>query len=357
MEIFPNIINEICVGHAAHSSNCLFPDFVLPVEGERLFGLGVKVDITCRKCKYSYSCHLQGELKKDGPGRKQYKANINLALSLAKTSVAMNDVQFIFAALELPIPWPSALTKLIKKGLSTYQDLNVQQMAENCAALQRMAIDTDKGGITVLTDTCYNNSPKGRAMYQPGTQAITPMLEAVTGLPVAVAAHSKLGGTGTGPAFPEHVGMDRAEIDAATENFLAVTKRGVTVNSVVSDGTSKVIEGIKKTVPKVIPEKQECTVHVSRAQRRKFYKCSCSFSEELLGKKSAPTYSYRRTALCESLVKRCSIELKQAVAQHRSSAAITKAIARAARSIVPCFQGNHEFCASSFVCTGNPSGK
>ena len=222
----------------------------------------------------------------------------------------MNDVQFIFAALELPIPWPSALTKLIKKCLGTYQDLNVQQMAENCA---------DKGGITVLTDTCYNNSPNGRAMYQPGTQSITPMLEAVTRLPVAVAAHSNLGGTGTGPAFPENVGMDRAEIDAATENFLAVTKQGVTVNSVVSDGTSKVIEGIRKTLPKVIPEKQECTVHVSRAQRRMFYKCSCSFSQELLGKKSAPTYSYRRTALCEALVKRCSIELKQAVAQHRSS--------------------------------------
>ena len=31
--------------------------------------------------------------------------------------------------------------------------------------------------VTCMADACYNNPPKGRAMYQPGTLCVTPMLE------------------------------------------------------------------------------------------------------------------------------------------------------------------------------------
>ena len=34
--------------------------------------------------------------------------------------------------------------------------------------------------VKSMTDTCYNNIPKVRSMYQPGPQCVTPVLECVT---------------------------------------------------------------------------------------------------------------------------------------------------------------------------------
>ena len=273
-------------------------------------------------------------------------------------AVSLLDVQLLFAAIDCPPPTEKTLQRLQDKACEVYVEVNKQTMKENCEDIKSMNEITGEQKVVVATDTCYNNPPKGRSMYQPGTQSFSPMLHVDTGLVISCAAHNKLCSRGCdgycegcSANFEPHVSMDKSEGMAAIDNFTTVTENNLIITHILCDGTDKVLKGVESLSGET-PEKLECVVHRARALRRKFY--GCKFSVDLVGKPSLNTYSYNKAALANALVNRTSNELLRAVNKYAGDfPAYLRHMEAARRCIIPCFQGDHSECeVASLVCQG-----
>lgn len=95
-------------------------------------------------------------------------------------------------------------------------------------------------------------------------------------------------------------------------------------------------------------EKLDCVVHRFRCMRRAFY--NITWSEQLVGKKSYASYSYRREKLCDAIVRRCSGEVLRGL-QSRPPSKRYSRIENACLNLVDCFSGDHSHCKElSFIC-------
>ena len=124
-----------------------------------------------------------------------------------------------------------------------YTKLNTEQMDEN----QRLLMDARGSELQVMTDTVYNNPPKGRSMYQAGTQSHTPMIDAETGLVLAQQTFIKLENM---PTWRRQLPLTAQPVKASVQN---IEKSGLKVTHVISDGCAKI---------KTAPEQLRCTVQV-----------------------------------------------------------------------------------------------
>ena len=246
--------------------------------------------------------------------------------------------------------------KAIHNISNTWIDVNNANMQNNCKIVNTIATCNNESA-TVMTDTVYNNSPKGRSMYQPGTQSYTPMIHAETGLVLSVKNYNKLccknekvcsGQHDCEANFESQTPMDASEIKAAKANFEAISKNGLNVTSIICDGTKKVLQGCSNTSGQG-PSKVDCMVHRSRAQRRKFY--ASSYSDQLVGKGQNCNQGYIKHMLAEAIVNRCTKELYHAAQKYPHNDRFSEQIEKARQNILSCFQGEHANCPkSSLVC-------
>ena len=195
--------------------------------------------------------------------------------------------------------------------------------------------EESSNGMTCMTDTCYNNPPKGRSMYQPGTQCVTPMLECKTSkyMVIALTSTSKLcmkgprcnlSHGGCTAAMPVETPISSAEKNALIDNVKQVEMRGLTVEDVVCDGTAT------KQLNDLNIKKQHCLVHMAR--------CHMRFKQKL-----------SRAISC-----RCTMELATTRQLHETNDEdFLSATSKAKDNILNCFSGDHSTCKeSSLICTG-----
>ena len=370
METLCQVMSTVCRQHQEQYPWC-HADFRMPSEGERRVGLGVVIDIRCKNCEYRYTAKLYEELYRPHvPGINPPKANIQLSAFMMKSATSLGDARLLLASLDIPPITESSLSKHISQVAPLLAAVNQEQMAQNCEVVKsvlrhRASDDDDDGACICLTDTVFNNPPKGRSMSQPGTQCSTPMVEGETTLNmvVALSTHSKLcskgvrcnlchgdgdgdGGDGSGqcPAnYPVHRPMGNAEKLAMEMNVLQVEKSGLKVTGIVTDGTAKVYHAAG-----INAEKLHCIVHLARSQRKRVQ--GMLFSEGFVGSKDRTAVSRFKYRLATALSKRCTMELKAAKNRHGMGPAFLEAAAEARGSILLCFQGDHSRCHLSGVC-------
>lgn len=152
--------------------------------------------------------------------------NIQLRIFLGKSFVSLADIRLLFSALDCSSPSVATLRKSVTAVVETWTKLNQGVVERNCQIIRNMS-STHQNKVTVMTDTVYNNAPKGRGTYQPGTQSVTPMVHSESRLVVSVSNLSKLCPKNNlactdndCPAnFEHHRAMDSREVIAATQNF------------------------------------------------------------------------------------------------------------------------------------------
>ena len=192
--------------------------------------------------------------KRPGTGRPPAAVNLQLGTFLVKSPISIENTRLLFAALDCHPPNAKSLQTVIDRCCANYTTLNTEQMVEN----QNLLFDARGSEVKVLTDTVYNNPPKGRSMYQAGTQSHTPMIDAETGLVLAQQAYSKIGKYAN---MEETDPMDRSEAKAINTNIKNIEAAGkLKVTHVVSDGCTKISMDSNKSAP----IKLRCSVHVSR---------------------------------------------------------------------------------------------
>ena len=361
MSSLAGLLSDVCITHMTQSRTCQQPDFYIPAKEEIVQGLGSSIKIMCKNCNYEST---RTKLYKTIPtprGRPPVSMNIQLGVFLGKSALSLADVRLLFACLECTSPSETTLQSTISSAGNTYETLNEATMKKNCDLADTISkCDgsnvNNSPKVTVLTDTVYNNAPKGRGMYQPGTQSVTPMIHAETGLVLSVANYNKLCPKNNISCkeckcpvnFDQHKAMDGSEELAAAYNFKRCQDNGLSVTHIVCDGTHKVLKGIKST-GSTAPKKVDCGIHQARAQRRKYF--SQSYSEELLGKTCNNNYNYVKHKLGVAIAKRCSQEIYLARKKYSTDKEFYRHIESVRNNIVPCFSGRHEKCKkASLVC-------
>lgn len=204
-------------------------------------------------------------------------------------------------------------------------------------------------------------------MSLPGTQAYAPLIENITHkkLPIAFSVASKHcsqaialkkkgivvecphhDGSCTA-TWPENAPMSSVESHLASGN--AAFLKHVKIDKLCTDNDSKIINGTRQVFPEA--EKMDCTVHVSRGQRRLIYRCP--FSEAFYKSYRVGSKSNVNRIVVNAVAKRCTAELQKARAAVKVDADLLKAINYSKENIVKCLSGNHTKCRhTSFVCKG-----
>ena len=122
------------------------------------------------------------ELITNDRGRPAAKINRQLAVFMTKSAISYNDARLLFSSLEIPPLSETALTRQVNYVSPKWREINEEMMDDNSKILKILKHHKEEcsSSVTCMTDTCYHNPPKGRCMYQPGTQYVTPMLECET---------------------------------------------------------------------------------------------------------------------------------------------------------------------------------
>ena len=294
-------------------------------------------------------------------GRPDVDVNLKLMATLGKMNVSYTDTRLLFAGIDVPPPAEKTLQSWANKVSAVYKEANEQTMADNCEMLKFVQRVTETFQVIVMIDTVYNNSPKGRGFYQPGTQSFTPLIDAVTGLVLAVIAFNKVCSRNCDGVcenctanFAKHLSMDKSEEFATKTNIQAVLDKGLKITHVLADGSHRirqVLQAIAKELGVKI-EKLECLVHRNRSLRRHFY--SLSFSVRLVGREDSPEHNYKKAALVEALAARCCSELIRAKQKFGNDiGAFQLFMVQSRYNILDCFQGHHDNCELlSLVCKG-----
>ena len=361
MTSLAGLLTSVCIGHMRESPTCNRPDFYIPAKEEITQGLGSSIKVLCRECEYQCERTKLYKVIPSSRGRPPVALNTQLGVFLGKSAVSLADVRLLFACLDCTSPSERTLQSTVSAAGNTYGALNTATMQENCQLAKTISMcdgsTTDNTRkVTVLTDTVYNNAPKGRAMYQPGTQSVTPMIHAETGLVLSVANFNKLCTKNNtccteracSANYDQHKPMDGSEELAASQNFQSCQENGLNVTHIVCDGTNKVLKGIRED-GNTEPKKVDCSVHLARGQRRKFF--SQSYSEELLGKPTNTNFNFVKNKLGNAITNRCSKEIYLARRKYLIDHQFHSHIESVRKNIIPCFSGNHDKCrGASLVC-------
>ena len=216
--------------------------------------------------------------------------------------------------------------------------------------------------MTCMSDTVYNNPPKGRAMNQPGTQCSSPLVECETGkqMVLGISTLSKLCAKGakcnlvhpgcTANLAPE-MSMGSAESQLLSNNIHQVRSRGLDVGIIVKDGVD-----LKKS-ERLGLEKELCNVHMARCQRRRVH--AIKFSPEAVGRTSRGGQLNLKKMMANAISKRCTKEIELARKKFPSDDdKFLKKISEAKDNILDCFSGLHVKCKQlSLLCSGQSDKK
>lgn len=373
-------LSSFLAKHRNASPNCAV-DLVFLQKGETLRGLCAEEVPACSKCHFSngkYKMYTEVKADSISNGRRAGVLNVQLQTVLTKLPIGNAGVRMLLSGLGIPPPSSTGMQYMANKVAEKCLEVNQEQMHNNQALLQRVhelrktcsTTDSEQDGIGICaeSDVVYNNPPKGRAMSQPGTQAMCPLIERETDrkmvlwfstvnkiCPTSLKQRER-GENAECPNhsgvcvsnWPENVPLGTVESHLAEENARHI-KPGITLSHLVTDNDSGLISGTQKVFPNAV--KQDCTVHVSRGQKRKMFsvKPSVSFMADVPAKDRIKNLSH----LGRTIANRCSSELKKARQCTSDDNKFQEMVIKAKNNIINCFEGKHYRCRKqSFVCKG-----
>ena len=379
-----NAINSFLSIHYVVTPKCN-PQIHFAPEGEVCRGLCLQEQIMCTRCNFTADREklyeeVDEKVKRRGP--RTGKLNLQLQIALSKLPIKNAGAQFLFAALDIPPPSKAAMQQLANYTADSCQNINVKEMEISRSTvrqiLQLKGNDVQPGvaePIPVQLDTAYNNPVRGRTFSQPGTQAVCPMVENVTnkrmviGLQIASkmcqkCEHLRLKGEGT----KLHAGVctanfcegdpignsERMLSREVTREVLSSEPLKPSIICTDNDGKSfqGVLDGLREMkINSENVEKQDCTVHNARGQRRKVM--NTEFSNAMLSSMRTtpgrPLECVKRS-LAHAITQRCTGELLAARKNIPEDQTVSH-LNNTANNILRCFTGDHKQCKeSSLVC-------
>ena len=361
-----NMLNVVYSIHHQQSKNCA-GNFILPAEQEKLWGLGTAVGVKCTICEYEGNFKLFEEMENaTQKGRKAEKCNVQLGAFMTKSHTPYSDIRFLFATLDIPPPSEHCIAKHVDAISNQWPAINADKMDKNCEIVKTLLKHQKdiklKPGITCMSDTVYNNPPKGRAMNQPGTQCSSLLVECETtkNMVIGISTLSKLCIQGakcnlvhpgcTANLAPE-MSMGAAEDQLLSSNIHQARSRGLDISSIVEDGVD-----MKKS-KKLGLDKEMCNVHMGRCQRRRVH--AIKFSPATVGKTTRGAQLNFKTIIGHAISKRCTKEIELARKKFPSDdSKFLKKISEAKDNILDCLSGSHTKCRKlSSLCTGESDKK
>jgi hypothetical protein len=369
------LLNTITSWHGKENPDCP-GDFFFPSDKEVTHGLCTSVIVTCKLCNTSSSrIKLFEEVITNRRGRRAGKMNIQLSNVLSKSSVSLKDMRLIFAGIDANAISESSLQKSINKNSVYWEAINEKQMAENRAQLKQIVLcrdgkEAEMTKIGVEIDTSYASAPKGRAMYQPGHQSITPLLENETKNKMLIGLISKSQHCSCNPGTnPEHKGctanlpqlvpMCRSEVCSAEEHYKRCMDDGLIISEVTHDGidNSSHMKGMRNAAnmfQQQPPESYMCTIHLSRGLKRKAF--NITISQRMVGTTNADDRRRFITQLGMAVDQRCTAELflaKKKFSGNNIKYTLFMEVCR--KNIIDCLSGSHTGCNKySLACTRSP---
>jgi len=357
MSCLADFMTGIYREHKEQSPSC-DPAFYFPQNEERTRGLGTSIKVRCNFCVYVSDRRNMFENASGQTNTRGFpaaKVNLQLANFLGKSPMSISDIRLLFASLDSICGSETGLQKLVTRYSSIWKEMNDKKMTDNINIVRDLKSANPSSPVTALTDTVYNNAPKGRGMYQPGTQSFSPLLHAETGLLLAVSTRNKLCSRNELSCSLNHeckadmkpeTPMGNSEMSSLRDNVESVAGKGLKLDNIVSDGVN--------ALPEDLPVKLDCIIHRSRAQGRKMN--SITFSEDLVGKTTSTGHSYAKAKLVHAIVRRCSMELFSAVKKYGTGNKLFNVMRNIRGNIIECFRGDHSQCKkNSLVCNGrNP---
>ena len=354
-------MNFVYHTHSDKSEHCrgnfIFPDYA--DRNMTQYGMGTVLTVQCTLCNFKDTFKMFEELTRNDSGRPAAKINRQLAVFMTKSAISYNDVRLLFSSLEIPPISETALINQVNYVSPKWKEINERMMDDNTQILKilKQHKEESSNGVLCMTDTCYNNPPKGRSMYQPGTQCVTPMLECETSknMVIALTSMSKLCKkgprcnllhSGCTATMPVETPISSAEKNALIDNVKQVEMRGLTVEEVVCDGTAT------KQLDALNIKKQHCLVHMARCQKRRVIKAQ--LSNRMVGSSNKKIHMRFKQKLSRAISCRCTMELATARQLHETNDEdFLSATSKAKDNILNCFSGDHSTCKeSSLICAG-----
>lgn len=338
---------------------------------EKLRSLGVVETLECISCKLqSDPVKLFNEVDRDLTGLKgptHCDLNLRFALGLQISGIGIRAGRELLSLMDIPVPSKSSLQRYCDIVSDKTYSLSETVMVENQQKLRNILNNNPDVPFIVSSDTAYNNAPKGRSFYQPGTQAFCPLIETNTSENMVLSynianklckrcqLHGKNHDGECSCNYPKSSPIGNAEKVLAHQHITNLLDKtpDFLPDIVVTDNDGKIAAGMKQALSDAGNTKhltkEDCAVHTSRSQRRigMSQKWSTSFAGKT-GKNITNRNSFINE-LVGAIVKRSSGELRGAVATGKTDS-VVEAVQKAKLTILPCFQGNHKFCKQSFVC-------
>ena len=349
------------------------------------WGLAFSGRFTCSAaCGYGSAGKLKfyQEVSRKGPGRKAAKTNIQLQVILTKHPIGNVAVRELLAAIDTPIPCESGMQKTANKVCDKFCDIAEDQLKKNREAVRsvmrlRSASAPPKKGVPYIraqSDVAYNNPPKGRAFYQPGTQAWAPCFAAEPGLediPIAFRTRSKVCSCITVNNekqhsescklnFPPDEAMGNAEYELGRDlgkQLLPRDDSAIAVKTLITDGDSHLQTGMHRSMKKrgITVEKGDCTRHVTRSISRNIKRAT--LSKTCITGTNAYIRAKNQARLANFVERRCSWEFRAIHKKYKGDLDQMIEAGRLAKiGVLGCIQGHTDICRqASLVCKAHRS--
>lgn len=369
MEKLEVSMNTFLEEHSTASPGCKV-SFGLDSKSELNRGICTSVAFRCLRCQFVCSPHkLYNEQTQRIGSRGPLCGDLNIrfALALQNTGVAIEAGREILATLDIPCPATCTLQKACNFVSDKVVDLSEQVMADNRAKVRSVLSHSKQEKLIAESDVSYNNAPKGRSFYQPGTQAFCPLVENATSQKLIIAhntvnklckrcqlhgQHHK-GKCSANYGLQCPIGNAERVLGGANAKVLLTDESPLIPNRIVTDNDGSIFRGMKEIVsahdPDMLFEKQDCTIHISRGQMR--LGMGSSWSAAFAGKKNTPARKVFVQDMVHAVCKRSSAELNGARTKYsRNDVQFKRAVQEARETIVSCMEGNHDKCNKSFIC-------
>jgi hypothetical protein len=299
-------------------------------------------------------------------GRKAAKLNLQIQVALSKQPISNEGLRHIFLACDINAPCQSSMQRLGNKVMDSYITVNTEKLKGN----RRLVNDImklrhgKKVQIVTQMDTAFNNPAKGRAFYQPATQAWAHMFCAEPGLervPLAFQTGSKLCSCTYNNHlhdckrnFPFEEPMGNVEYKfgkGCAEELTSGSDDTSTINvqELVTDGDSHAFKGLNEVMPESI--NGSCTFHLSKSISRNIMKCQVTSCDGRTVKESLQN----KRSLSKFIQKRCTWEFRKAYTMYGNQINRLQNVCKdIKKGIIGYVKGDVEICKRfSLVCSAH----
>ena len=316
--------------HLEANPKCM-GDVILDPSTYCKMGLGVRAGLKCTECSFCFNrVKFYEEVESDRPkrGNKAVKLNVQFQVALTKEPVGNTAIRNILAMLDIDPPTVHAMQEMANKVGQVFTELNENQLALNRSIVSTVVrirkgdgdVESGPAPIVVAADGGYNNPPKGRTFYQPGTQSWCPMFSMEEGLeiPVAFATRSKLCSCPEAKVgvhlksctktFPTHVAMGNSEKEMGKDCAQQIDGKELTVGTVIADGDGHLVSGVQEAITDRVVERQNCSRHLTKSISR-------NIGNGSLACMPGPTQALKKKqkyTLAKFVAKRCAWEYREA---------------------------------------------